>query len=146
MDEIELTLLDGDREAVLGTARDGGRVLVGAEELAGVTGWELRAEGLCRGDVCVPVPAGERDALAPGGRVDLARFAAVLRRPLALEAGDPSRPTPATAVLGDAAEERAEALASLAAPEFTLPDLDGHPVALRDFAGRKRLLLAWASW
>jgi len=32
------------------------------------------------------------------------------------------------------------------APEFSLPDLEGRDVALRDFAGRKRLLLAWASW
>ncbi len=48
-------------------------------------------------------------------------------------------------MLGEAPESVGAQLASLTAPPFTLPDLDGNPVALADFAGRKRLLIAWAS-
>lgn len=31
-------------------------------------------------------------------------------------------------------------------PAITLPDLDGNPVALEQFRGRKLLLFMWASW
>jgi hypothetical protein len=50
------------------------------------------------------------------------------------------------AFLGSSAAERARALASLVAPDFTLPDLGGRPHALSSYRGRKVLLVAWASW
>lgn len=37
-------------------------------------------------------------------------------------------------------------LASLEAPDFTLPDLDGRPHSLSDYRGQKILLAAYASW
>ena len=49
-------------------------------------------------------------------------------------------------MLGGSARERAQALASQHAPEFTLPDLDGRPHALGQYRGKKILLVAWASW
>ena len=33
-----------------------------------------------------------------------------------------------------------------AAPDFTLTDINGHSVSLRDFQGRKVVLVFWASW
>jgi hypothetical protein len=50
------------------------------------------------------------------------------------------------AYLGVTARERIEALTSLEAPDFTLPDLDGRLHSLRDHRGRKVLLVAYASW
>ena len=32
------------------------------------------------------------------------------------------------------------------APDFTLTDINGHSVSLRDFQGRKVVLVFWASW
>jgi peroxiredoxin len=37
-------------------------------------------------------------------------------------------------------------LSSLAAPDFTLPDMNGKLHSLSDFRGKKVLLLTWASW
>jgi peroxiredoxin len=37
-------------------------------------------------------------------------------------------------------------LASLDAPDFTLPDLDGHLHSLAGHRGKKVLLVAYASW
>jgi peroxiredoxin len=37
-------------------------------------------------------------------------------------------------------------MATLDAPNFTLPDINGKMVSLSDFAKRKKLILAWSSW
>src|SRR5216117_806471 len=49
-------------------------------------------------------------------------------------------------VCGPAGELRDAARRSLAAPDFTLPDLDGRLHSLSELRGRKVLLNSWASW
>ena len=44
------------------------------------------------------------------------------------------------------AEERRRALDSLVAPSFELADLNGQLHRLEEWHGRKRLLVAFASW
>ena len=44
------------------------------------------------------------------------------------------------------AEERGRRLASLEAPDFTLPDLDGRLHSLSDHRGAKVFLVAYGSW
>jgi hypothetical protein len=139
VDHITLTLVADDRaNEVQATVRDDGALTIADRDLERATGWDLRAEGLCHGDVCVPVR--DRGSLAVDGEISLPAFAAALRRPLATE------PAAGVAVLGESAEVLAESGASLDAPPFTLPDLDGRAVSLTDFASRKRLLYFWASW
>jgi hypothetical protein len=101
-------------------------------------GWELKPQGLCRGEACFPVR--DRAALVRAHGIDLGALARVLDLPLAadVEAG--------VAVLGTSAGERANRLASMEAPDFTLPDLAGRLHSLRDQRGKKTLLIAWASW
>ncbi len=139
MAHTALTLVVGDHETeVRATARDTGRVTVPADDLERATGWTLRAEGLCRGDVCVPVR--DRATLVVGDEITLDGFATALHRPLAAE------PAARLAVIGESAATLAESSESLVAPEFTLADVDGRPVSLSDYAGRKRLLMFWSSW
>ena len=128
---ITLTVLDEDRMVDVAAEVDGERVLLSHEALAEATGWELKPEGLCRGDLCVPLR--ER----PGPAVDLAVVAGALLRPLALDVEE------AVAVLGAPPQAGA---GPTQAPDFTLPDLDGRPFTFSSLAGRKRLLFAWASW
>lgn len=103
-----------------------------------VLDFELKPEGLCRGPLCYPIPGGS-DLVTDAG-VDLAAFAALSGRPLALDTDA------GAAFLGTAAEDRAAALTSLEAPDFTLPDLDGNLHSLSDHRGKKVLLVAYASW
>jgi hypothetical protein len=117
---------------------EGGRVWIRAAGLERATGWALKPEGLCRESVCVPVR--ERAALAGPDGVDLAAFATALGRPLALDVEE------GAAALGTAAAERASALASLEAPDFSLPDLAGRLHTLSEQRGKKALLIAYASW
>jgi len=133
---VTLVLGGGARE-VAGETRDGA-VLVTPDALHDATGWELKPQGLCRGDVCVPTHA--LDGVVVDDLVDVAAFGAALRRPVAVE------PAAGLAVFAESPEDLAAAIAGGLAPAFTLPDLDGNPVSLADFAGKKKLLLAWSSW
>ena len=126
----DVTQVDGETTSIT--------MLLAPEALEAATGWDLRAEGLCRGDVCVPRRDG--DGLLVDDRVDLAAFAALLHRPLAYDPGV------GIAVLADAPADHAAAFDARSAPAWTLPDLDGTPVSSSAFAGRKKLLVAWASW
>jgi hypothetical protein len=134
----DATIVDNDREVTVPAATHDRTLLVAPDDLARATGWVLKPEGLCRDNVCVPIR--DEHALVVDDAVDLRAFGAVLGRPVAVE------PDAGLAVLGEAPAPLGTRLAALEAPPFTLPDLDGHPVSLDDYAGRKRLLIAWASW
>ena len=130
------TIVDDGRETAIDVERRGDRVLLSHQTLHAALGWDVTEDGLCREGMCVPAPR----AWAAGDGVDLAELARVLGRPLALDADE------GVAWLGTSADERALALRSLAAPNFTLPDLDGRPHTLSTYRGRKVLLVVWASW
>ena len=101
------------------------------------TGWHLRPEGACKGDVCVPLPEGVRSL--DGLRVRIDQLAERLGAPLRHdEARGVYAVGPAT-VTG-------RALTTAEAPELELPDLDGNPFLLSSLRGQKVLLVAWASW
>jgi hypothetical protein len=119
---------------------NGGDLWLSKADLAAVTGFELKPEGLCRGELCYPLPPGREAEFARGNEVNIAAFwryrgGAVIH----------SRDGDAW-VLGDALDEQRARLDSLEAPDFTLPDLSGELHSLSDYRGRKVLLAAWASW
>lgn len=101
-----------------------------------VTGWTLKPEGMCRDDLCVPLPA----AMRPDGQVDAAAFWRHLGNPVAHDRAG------ATWVLGTGPAERQSALEGLMAPDFALPDLNGKVHRLSDYRGQKVFLTTWASW
>jgi hypothetical protein len=133
----EFTLIDQGQPSVVDAEVDVGRVLIGNDDVQRATGWERKPQGMCRDEICVPL----RDGLGhTADRVDLGAFAAALRRPLAIDVDERA------AYMGVAAAERAEQLTSLRAPDFALPDLDGHMHTLSAQRGKKVLLVVYASW
>lgn len=100
-----------------------------------VLGWERKPEGLCRQDVCIPVPGDVGD-----GPIDAGRLAELLGRPAVID------PDERVAAFAAPAAERAEVLRSGIAPDFALADLDGTIHRLSDFRGKKVVLYAYASW
>jgi hypothetical protein len=134
-------LLTETAETVLPDARvEGERLWLSAAELEAATGWSPRPEGLCRGSACVPIPPGLESELLRGGQVDVAALWRHLGRPLVHSADGVAW------VLGTAAADRAEALRSLQAPDFSLPDRTGRRHSLAEHRGKKVLLVSWASW
>ena len=109
-------------------------------DVENATGWTLKPEGFCKDDVCVPVPAGREAEFTRDDRVDVAAFWSLMSKPVA------STDTGDVWFLGEGAESRNDALLSLEAPDFTLPDLDGKVHSLTDFRGKRVLLATWASW
>src|SRR5260221_10164536 len=90
-------------------ARDGLWISVTDDEK--VTGWTLKPEGMCRDELCVPLPAAVK-----GKDVDVAAFWTKLGGPVVgSEDGE-------VWALGAPAAERNAALEGLEAPDFTLPD------------------------
>ena len=136
-----VTLLTMAGEVAAPGARvEGERLWVPEAELAAATGWSMKAEGLCRGSVCVPVPPGRRAEWSRAGHVDLAALWRHMGKPvLHSAAGD-------AWVLGEGADDRGAPLAALEAPDFTLPDSTGRRHSLSDYRGKKVLLVSWASW
>ncbi len=132
------TLID-DAEHPVDWREADGRLRVSPADLVSATGWVVKAEGLCRGDVCVPVY--DRDGLVDAdGWVDVEALARALGRVVAVDADR------GVAVLGDGADQRRDALESLEAPDVALPGLDGQTHHLSEWGGHKRAIVAWASW
>ena len=101
-------------------------------ELERRTGWQIKPEGACKGDRCVPLPTSSPHP------IDV--------RALAERLGMPLLHDKAHDVWCLGPESGTHALTSALAPDLVLPDLDGHPFALKSLRGQKVLLLAWASW
>lgn len=138
MPPIPFTILDEQRPQDVWAELEGGRVWLSPESLEDALGYRLEPEGFCRGSVCVPVRG--REGLVSERGVDLAAFAELLGRPLALDTAE------GVAALAASAEARSESLASLEAPDFELPDLAGRRHRLSEHRGKKVLLIAYASW
>jgi hypothetical protein len=132
------TIIENGEASELQASVAGERVSIPAAELERTLGWTLKAEGLCRDEICVPVR--NREALVDSSGIDLASFAAALGRPVAVDVAENA------AALATATHDQAARMASLDAPDFTLPDLDGQLHSLSDHRGKKVLLIAYASW
>ncbi len=91
-------------------------------------------------DTFTIIDDGRAAILRSGEALERLKQAEAAGRPVAIDREERA------AYVGVAAAERAAALASLRAPDFTLPDLDGHPHSLSAQRGKKLLLVAYASW
>ena len=121
-----------DRSTVeVEAAVEGSAVRVSADALARATGWEIKPEGLCRGPVCVPGSFSDPIALDDVATALQRAVVVDVDGGVAAFAGDP---------MGSTGGLRASI------DELELPGIDGKPFRASDFAGRKRLLVAWASW
>lgn len=96
------------------------------------TGWEVKPEGACRGDVCVPLPDQEGEWL----QLDM----------LSQRLGMPVLHDETAGVWCLGPESFGRALQTAVAPDLCLPDWRGRNFELASLRGSKVLLLAWASW
>ena len=111
-----------------------------ATDTATITGWSMKPEGFCKDEICVPTPPGKADRFVQGDSINVSGFWELMGKP-AVRTVDSD-----VWLLGEGASLRNDALLSLEAPDFTLPDLDGNLHSLSDYRGKRVLLITWASW
>jgi hypothetical protein len=102
-------------------------------ELEARTGWAVKPQGACKGDACVPLPSF-------ASMIDAAVLEERLGMPLVHDDEH------GLWALGPETGITGRALTTAAAPNLTLPDLDGNQFSLSSLKGQKVLLVAWASW
>ena len=109
------------------TIWDGDRPIVDPSHLGSILGWELKPEGLCREDVCVPVP--DRSSLDHPDGVDLSAVAEALGRPVLVDADAH------LVAIGAATAHRQQAMVDRRAPDATVLDLQGNRRRLSEWSG-----------
>lgn len=105
-------------------------------DLPRVNGFELKPQGACRAEVCIPVPR----AMTRGNTFNLTAFSQRVGQRVV--ADTPSR----VWSFAEIPVVRGAYLESRMAPDVSIPDRKGRAISLSQFRGKKVLLVTWASW
>lgn len=133
-------ITDDEELHVAGAIADGTALWLSPDVVERATGWQLKPEGLCRGELCVPIPAQRTNTFLRDDKINIAEFWRLMGWPVV------SDDSAAAWMLGQGASARSAALESLEAPDFNLPDLDDVPHKLSGERSKKVFLATWASW
>jgi hypothetical protein len=113
-------------------------------DLTRATRFAIKPQGVCRDELCFPLPKNRKAefVLKKGATTwfNLSEFARLIKQTYVADQKN------GIWLFGSRAAEQNQYLASLEAPNFTLPDLNGKLHSLADFRGKKVLLVTWASW
>jgi hypothetical protein len=145
VDTRPATVLYQDRVVELDrTLADGTDLWVLPADLPRVNDFELKPEGACLADLCIPVRQDRDSAMfvrrAQEGWFNVTELARRLQQPFV---ADHERHVWSFGVVPVA---RNSFFQSAMAPDFALPDRNGKLVRLSDFRGKKVLVVTWASW
>jgi hypothetical protein len=129
------TVLYADRAVPLDRVRvDGNELWVRAADLPRINEFELKPQGACRAELCIPVTK----AMRQGEYFHLSAFARKIGEAYVADSGVWS--------FGEIPVLTGAYTESRQAPDFAVPDRAGKIVHLKDFRGKKVLVVTWASW
>jgi hypothetical protein len=142
--QVRATIIYEDAATTIDSADETSNQLwVTTADLTRATRFELKPQGVCRDQLCFPLPKARAPEFVrkDAGKTwfNLTAFAQLVQQPVAHDAAL------STWYFGLRSDQR-QGLASLQAPDFTLPDMAGANHSLSDFRGKKVLLVTWASW
>jgi len=139
-----VVIYDGVATEVVAAPEPSKDLWVTTKDLARATRFIIKPQGVCRDELCFPLPkARQADFITRKRSVtwfNLSEFARLIKQPFAADEKY------GVWYFGPRAAEQNGFLASLEAPNFTLPYLNGRLHSLADFRGKKVLLITWASW
>lgn len=141
--DLRSIIIYDEAATVVEPIQDAGQLWINIADLKRATGFELKPQGVCRDELCFPLPKARQQEFvrkAAGTEAfNLTAFAQLVHQPVAHDQAN------AVWYFGLRADQRQE-LSSLRAPDFTLPDMQGKMHSLSDFRGKKVFLITWASW
>ena len=114
------------------------------EDLTRINGFEIKPQGVCLEDLCIPLRQDEDSDLFVTRRgqnwFNLTELAHRLEQAVVVDQAN------RVWSFGELPVKRTAFLESAKAPDFALQDRDGNEVRLSDFLGKKVLIVTWASW
>jgi len=105
-------------------------------DLPSINGFDVKPQGACRADLCIPIPKG----MVRGEYFDLTAFAKTIGQPVVADLESK------VWSFGEIQSLRGSFLDGRMAPDFVVPDRAGRPVHLTSLRGKKVLVVTWASW
>src|SRR5262245_9612484 len=137
-------IYDGVATAVTASPTPSTGLWVTMKDLKLATGFVVKPQGVCRDQLCFPLPAKRKAEFISKRGADtwfnLTEFAKLVKQPVARDDKN------GFWYFGKREDERGTYLASLKAPNLKLPDINGKMHSLADDRGKKVLLMTWASW
>ena len=139
---IVIILANGKTNEVSQRTDATGALWVRIGELPGATGWQMKPQGACLGELCVPLPVSKREAWIADADgwvwFCYSDFAAMIGQKHVRD-GD-------VWSLGSVPEVRRVGLESAIAPDFEVTERNGNTLRLSDLRGHKVVLFTWSSW
>lgn len=125
---------------VLSETAPGDGLLIRPEDLVRVNGFELKSQGACYEDMCIPV--NDELVVERGGKrwFDLEAFANLLGQPYV------SDPQARVWSFAEIPAKRESTMVNAMVPDFEVTDRQGKVVRPADFKGKKALIVTWSSW
>lgn len=118
----------------------GKSLLVDPEDVPRINGFELKPEGACLDELCVPL----REALftVQGGKrwFDLSAFAHLLGQACVFDSDA------RVWSFGEIPAKRERMMTEACAPEFAVKDRQGNWITKDSLKGKKAMIVTWASW
>ena len=142
--DARVVIYDGVATAVSAAPAASSDLWITTGDLSRATRFVIKPQGVCRDELCFPLPKNRKaEFVSKKGATtwfNLSAFAKLIKQPVVVDQKNE------VWYFGARDAEQNGYLASLEAPNFTLPDLNGKLHSLTDFRGKKVLLVTWASW
>ena len=115
-------------------------LLINSEDLKRINGFELKPEGACYADMCIPLTS-KLQATQDGKQwFDLTAFADLLEQPYVFDAESN------VWSFAEIPAKRDNMMVNGLAPDFEIPDRQGNVIRMTDLKGKKALIVTWSSW
>jgi hypothetical protein len=112
------------------------------EDLTRINGFELKPQGVCFEDLCIPLKDHSPLLKQETGQqwFDLAAFADTLEQPYVNDADN------SVWSFGEIPDKRQSMRNDAMAPDFEIVDREGKVIRMSDYKGKKALIITWSSW
>lgn len=134
------TVLYQGRKQVLSETGSGDSLLIRPEDLPAINGFELKPEGACYKEICIPLT--DELLVTQDSRqwFNLSAFADLVGQPWVAD-------TQARVwSFAEMPAKRENTMVNAMAPEFEVTDRQGNVVRMADLKGKKALIVTWSSW